>query len=136
MNLTPVRWTEEGDVAKRRKKKRKWTRVTMSPELLMWLEPRIMEILQEGDRCGPGKAHWTFIATQLDVGPHVPGEWTDLSAYGRGKILGMFMDKLAQEGIAKRKKNFHPYILINPLDRIVNALDKDDAEGLRPPDLP
>ena len=121
-------------MAKRRKKRRKWTRVTTSPELLLWLEPKVMEILEGGDRCGPGKAHWTFIANALNSDPGAPRIWSGLSDYGRGKVLGMLMDKLIQDGRVKRKKNFHPYILINPLDRIVAALDKDDEEDARTAD--
>jgi len=110
-----------------KKKRRPWARVKPSPELLEWLEERVMTILQAGDRSGPGKAYWTYISTYV-ADATTPDEWTNLTSYGRGKVLGQTMDKLKALGIVTRKKNFHPFVLVGVLDRIVRELELDEDE--------
>ena len=68
--------------------------------------------------------------TLLDDNDPIEKEWLDLSDYGKSKVLKTTLDDLEKRLVLKRKKNFHPYILINVLDRIVIELNKEDESEL------
>jgi len=114
-----------------KKKRRKRTRVNPSPELLAGLETTVLEEIKGKG----GKGYWTHIhdhvtRTLLDDNDPIEKEWLDLSDYGKSKVLKTTLDDLEKRLVLKRKKNFHPYILINVLDRIVIELNKEDESEL------
>lgn len=111
----------------KKRKKRKYSRVKPSPELLEALETSVLELLRDRG----GQEYWTNISSWIDneafINPTVPvqKEWIQLSNYGKTKVLGGIMDSLTARNMVSRKKNYFPYILTNVLDRMVKEMDKD-----------
>ncbi len=107
---------------------RKRGRVEPSDELVTVLETATLGFLEQRG----GREFWTHISTHINgsfINPTIPvqREWIKLSSYGRMKVLGAVMRDLEARDVVRRKKNFHPYILVGILDRIAKAVD--DAYG-------
>lgn len=114
-----------------KKRRRKRTRVKPSDELLDGVEELVLAYIKKRG----GSSYWSHIFGEISgclcASPSgIAKEWRNLSSYGTSKVLGMVMDRLEQTEVVMRKKNYHPYILMNALDRIVKALDEDQAAEL------
>lgn len=107
------------------KKRRNYTPVRPSPELIAHIEELVLDYLRTHNE----RAYWTYLLVMLgrtlsERRKPLDREWVNLSSYGHSKVLGRVMDSLIDRSIVTRKKNFHPYILTNVLDRIVKEMDK------------
>lgn len=94
-----------------------------SAELLDWIEGLIVQHLTQHDNT----AYWSHIQGHISyVGRSGPQEWIDMTGYAKTKAFNLVLDRMTERRVIYRTKNFHPYHLLNPLDLIVEALDRAD----------
>lgn len=97
----------------------------VSPELMEWIEDVVLDHMRHND----DRAYWTelqrLIYYEAPKSVHSK-EWTRKSNYAHAKALNTVLDNLSNRSVIYRLKNYRPYVLVNPLDRIVEALEQDN----------
>lgn len=102
------------------KRRRPWTRVEPSQELLSSIQDEILDTVRKMG----GQAHWSHIYAHVSR-TITSGEWQGLTDYGRTKTFNSVLEQLTERRIIYREKAYRPYVLLNPLDLIVEAIDHD-----------
>lgn len=107
------------------KRRRPWKKVQPSAELLAWVEDQVMATMRAGD----GKAFWSHIQGAFNKPSlALPAEWVLLSDYGKMKVFNSVLDRLSERRVIYREKNYRPFVMVNPLDLIVEAISRDDTD--------
>lgn len=93
-----------------------------SADLLEWIKETILLHMNRNH----GKAFWSHLQTAVWRAPQPPAEWISMTNYAKTKAFNLTLDTLSAKKMIFRTKNYQPFILLNVLDLIVEAMNQDE----------